>query len=111
VNGPYRLRYFFEYGVDTPLWPGSSGEPEIDSPYGYPCDLERLPISPGLRGELGRLAAWYQGSLNEEYPPGPTPWSAAEQALFRRQSAAALSALRVELGSEWTVEDRSGPLF
>ncbi|MFH8574196.1 hypothetical protein [Streptomyces sp. NPDC017993] len=100
------LRFFFEYGVDTPLWPGPSGSPDLESRYGYPCDLEKLPITPVTRGDLARLAGWYQSSLNEEYPPGPSPWSADEQELFRRQADAVLETLRLELGEDWTVEDR-----
>ncbi|MFB7669203.1 hypothetical protein ACFC1R_35705 [Kitasatospora sp. NPDC056138] len=105
------LRFFFEYGVDTPLWPGAPGDPGLDSPYGYPCDLGRLPISPATRAELARLAHWYQSSLNEAYPPDPSPWPKQQQELFQQQAAAALEALRCELGSDWTVEDRSHPVF
>lgn len=45
------LRFFFEPGVaHTPLWPD-----DPDSPYGYPCDLERLPISAATRAELATV--------------------------------------------------------
>ncbi|MFI0727482.1 hypothetical protein ACH4S9_00425 [Streptomyces sp. NPDC021225] len=99
---PYHLRFFFEPGVsDTPLWPY-----DLDSPYGYPCELERLPISPATRAELERLCEWYQSSIDWDYPPDPSPWPAEERELFRRQSDAALGALRRELGDGWTVEDR-----
>ncbi|MFJ9618371.1 hypothetical protein [Streptomyces noursei] len=53
---PRHLRFFFEAGVtDTPLWPD-----DTDSPYGYPCELERLPISQATRTELTRLCEHYQ---------------------------------------------------
>ncbi|MFF2750483.1 hypothetical protein ACFVVA_33710 [Kitasatospora sp. NPDC058048] len=107
---PSYLRFFFEYGVDTPLWPGPSGSPDLDSPYDYPCDLDRLPITPATRAELARLADRYQSSLNEAYPPDPSPWSEEEKELFRRQAAAALEALRRDLGGGWTVEDLSRPV-
>lgn len=65
------LRFFFEAGVNTPLWPE-----DMDSPYGYPCDLARLPISPQTRAELARLSEWYQSSIDWDYPRirhrGPT---------------------------------------
>ncbi|WP_119292838.1 hypothetical protein [Streptomyces sp. YIM 130001] len=103
---PCHLRFFFEYGVDTPLWPGSPGDPHLDSPYGYPCDLDRLPITAATRAELTRLADRYQSSLDEEYPPGPSRWPMDERELFQRQSDAAVEALRRELGSGWTIEYR-----
>lgn len=106
---PYHLCFFFEYGVDTPLWPGPPGDP-LNSPFGYPCDLERLPITEATRAELTRLADWYQSSLNEEYPPDPSPWPEAERELFRQQADAAVETLRRELGDDWTIEYQ-GPLF
>ncbi|WP_189864052.1 hypothetical protein [Streptomyces poonensis] len=104
---PYHLRFFFEYGVHTPLWPGPSGDPHlVDSPYGYPCELERLPITADTQAELARLAEWYQSSLDWEYPPNPTPWPKEQQELFTSQADAALEMLRRELGDGWSVEDQ-----
>ncbi|MFQ6197078.1 hypothetical protein [Streptomyces sp. NPDC000405] len=98
---PYHLRFFFEAGVPhTPLWP-----PDVDSPYGYPCELERLPISTATQDELTRLCEWYQSSLDWEYPPDPSPWPEEQWTLFRQQADAALDTLRSELGDDWTVED------
>lgn len=96
------LRFFFEAGVDTPLWPE-----DMASPYGYPCRLERLPISAVTRAELARLSERYQSSINWDYPPDPSPWSDEELQLFKQQAHAALSALRRELGAGWVVRDES----
>ncbi|MFI1562682.1 hypothetical protein ACH4ZX_06335 [Streptomyces sp. NPDC020490] len=96
------LRFFFEAGVDTPLWPE-----DMDSPYGYPCELDRLPIGAALREELAALSEWYQSSIDWEYPPGPSPWSDEELRVFRQRAHAALDALRRELGEGWTVRDES----
>ncbi|MFD7027846.1 hypothetical protein ACFWAR_07425 [Streptomyces sp. NPDC059917] len=105
---PHRLRFLFEYGVDTPLWPDPSVGPGLDSPYGYPCVLERLPLTAVLRDELGRLAELYQSSLDWDDPAGPSPWSGEQHASFGREADAALEALRRELGDDWSVEDRRG---
>ncbi|MEU1782160.1 hypothetical protein ABZ545_22140 [Streptomyces abikoensis] len=103
---PYHLRFFFEAGVPhTPLWPGPRHNPDVDSPYGSPCELERLPISTATRTELARLCEWYQSSIDWEYPPGPSPWTGEQRALFKQQADAALDALCRELGDDWTVED------
>ncbi|MFI8878876.1 hypothetical protein [Streptomyces sp. NPDC055243] len=96
------LRFFFEIGVDTPLWPE-----DMDSSYGYPCELDRLPISPEIRAELARLSKWYQSSIDWDYPPNPSPWSDEEQQLFKQQAQAALGTLRRELGAGWVVRDES----
>ncbi|MFE7837417.1 hypothetical protein ACFU53_15675 [Streptomyces sp. NPDC057474] len=96
------LRFFFEAGVDTPLWPE-----DMTSPYGYPCDLERLPISPNTRVELARLSELYQSSIDWDYPPNPSPWSDEELQRFRQQAHTALEILRRELGAGWAVRDES----
>ncbi len=96
------LRFLFEAGVDVPLWPD-----DMDSPYGYPCELERLPITPATRAELARLSEWYQSSIDWDYPPNPSPWSDEELRLFKQQAYTALEALRRELGAGWTVRDES----
>ncbi|MFF7469778.1 hypothetical protein [Streptomyces sp. NPDC008092] len=96
------LRYFFEAGVDTPLWPE-----DMASPYGYPCDLSRLPISEETRAELAGLSEWYQSSIDWDYPPDPSPWSDDELQAFKRRANAALETLRRELGAGWVVRDES----
>ncbi|WP_329256397.1 hypothetical protein OG223_33085 [Streptomyces sp. NBC_01478] len=98
----HHLRFFFEAGVDTPLWPE-----DMASPYGYPCDLERLPITPATRAELARLSTWYQSSIDWDYPPDPSPWSDEELQRFKQQARTALEALRRELGTGWVVRDES----
>ncbi|MFE0378297.1 hypothetical protein ACFW1M_22565 [Streptomyces inhibens] len=100
------LRFFFEPGVPhTPLWPH-----DIDSPYGYPCDLERLPISSATRTELARLCKWFQSSIDWKNPPGPSPWPYEQQELFSRQADTALETLRHELGDDWKILDQRLPL-
>ncbi|MER8062322.1 MULTISPECIES: hypothetical protein [unclassified Streptomyces] len=103
---PHHLRFFFEYGVDTPLWPGPSDMADFDSPYGYPCAPERLPITPASSNELTRLADLYQSSLDWDHPAGSSPWTYEQQESFRHEADAALGALRRELGDGWTIEDR-----
>ncbi|MFJ6479308.1 hypothetical protein ACIQK6_04040 [Streptomyces sp. NPDC091682] len=97
-----RLRFFFEAGVPhTPLWPAA---PDMDGPYGSPCELDRLPISARTRTELVRLCRWYQSSIDWDYPPAPSPWPQEEWQLFRRRADTAFAALCQELGGDWQVE-------
>ncbi|MCX5048131.1 MULTISPECIES: hypothetical protein [unclassified Streptomyces] len=98
----HHLRFFFEAGVDTPLWPEDMG-----SPYGYPVDLALLPISSETRDELAGLSRRYQSSINWEYPPDPSPWSDDELRQFKQQALTALEVLRRELGQGWVVRDES----
>ncbi|PAU47767.1 hypothetical protein CK936_16930 [Streptomyces albireticuli] len=83
---------------------GPRHNPDVDSPYGSPCELEQLPISTATRTESARLP--YQSSIDWEYPPDPSPWTKEQWTLFRQQADAARDALRRELGDDWIVEDR-----
>ncbi|WP_052848349.1 hypothetical protein [Streptomyces avicenniae] len=99
---PRTLRFFFSHGVqDTPLWPD-----DVDSPYGYPCDLRRLPIGRATRTELARLCECYQSSLDVDDPGGASPWPEERRELFEQRADAALVALRRDLGDGWVVVDR-----
>lgn len=99
------LRYFFEYGVDTVLWPD-----DVSSPLGYPCDTPLVPVTEETRGEIERLADWYQSSLDWDDPSAAGPWSVQERESFNAQAKALLDRIRRELPSGWTVEDRFRPL-
>lgn len=60
-------RFFFDAGSGAVLW----AAPADQEVWEYPVDLDRLPISRGLRDGLSRLVARYDTSLNWDYPPGP----------------------------------------
>ncbi|MGW2251490.1 hypothetical protein ACWCXH_14965 [Kitasatospora sp. NPDC001660] len=96
---PEPLQVLFEPGVvGTMLWPF-----DLKSPYGYPAELERLPISAGLVAELEELTRLFQRSIDWANPAGPAPWSVMERVDFETRARAALEALRRELGPEWTI--------
>lgn len=99
------LRFFFEYGVDTALWPD-----DVNSPLGYPCDSRRLPFGQETRSHIDRLAEWYQSSLDWDDPSAPSPWTRQECESFNAQAEALLSRIRSELPANWAVEDRFRPL-
>ncbi|WP_410623806.1 hypothetical protein [Amycolatopsis sp. cmx-8-4] len=86
------MRFFFDAGSGTVLWAGVG-----------PADVDRLPISAGLRAELDSLVEQYDESLNWDYPPDPGPWREARCLRFNADVRAALARLRRELGED--VED------
>ncbi|WP_445402517.1 hypothetical protein ACSMX9_13205 [Streptomyces sp. LE64] len=103
----HQLRFFFSYGVDTPLWPdGADGRADLDSPHGYPCDPAVLPVTEATAHALTHLADRYQSSLDWDDPGGPSPWTTDRWRSFQQESDAALHALRTDLGAGWTVTDR-----
>jgi hypothetical protein len=96
------VRFFFDAGSGTVLW---AATPEDRDAWGYPVDLARLPISPGLRDDLDRVIARYDTSLNVEYPPDPGPWREADCRAFNDAVRQTLGRLRTELGPGWQIHD------
>lgn len=95
-------RFFFDAGSGTVLW---AVRPRDGDVWGYAVDLDRLPVSRGLRDELANLVTWYDTSLNWAYPPDPGPWREPECRRFNEAVHAAVGRLRDELGPDWEIRD------
>lgn len=94
-------RFFFDAGSGTLLW----AAPEDQAEWGYPIDLDRLPVAPQLRAELVALVDRYDTSLNWDYPPDPGPWSDTENQQFNADVHRVLALLRAALGPAWDIRD------
>ena len=70
----YKLRFFVDWG-GGPLWSDASDTFTFERFNGSLVDLEELNVSKGLCEELDSLQEEWQGALNWEYPPDPSPWS------------------------------------
>jgi len=98
----YLLRYFFEWGSATCLW---SGDARTRDAFGYPINARHLPLSDATVAEIERLCTWYQGALNQAYPPDPSPWRQEECDRFNIAARTLLAAIRQELRQGFTVID------
>lgn len=98
----YRARFFFDAGSGTVLW---SANDEARDRFDYPIELDRLPVSSGLRAELVRLVEEYDTSLDWDDPAGPSPWSAERCDRFTKAVRSARARLQVELREDWEIVD------
>jgi hypothetical protein len=98
----YRARFFFDAGAGTSLWSANDATRER---FDYPIELELLPVSDKLRAELTRLVEEYDKSIDWDYPPDPSPWSAEQRAEFNNAVRGAVKWLRVELRDDWDIVD------
>jgi hypothetical protein len=100
----YQLRLFFDPGAGTCLWAGNDAARER---FGYAVDASTLPMSMNTGRRVLYLCAWYDTSINWEYPPDPSPWDDAEWERFRAEVRRVLMALREQLGPEFDIVDES----
>jgi hypothetical protein len=100
----YLLRYFFDPGADICLW--SSNDDALRE-FGYPVDARKLPLPENTWRRITHLAAWYDTSIDWNYPSDPSPWDESERQRFNSESQKLLAVLREQLGSDFEVEDES----
>ena len=96
------LRYYFEHGAG-PLW---AADDPTELRYGIAVSPDDLPLSLETKSEIDRLGKWYWQSLNQHYPPDPSPWRQEECDQFNQAVTALLGTLRNELGPEFTLMDQ-----
>ena len=95
----YRLRFFFEWGVDSCFWAGND---KAYDRYGVgDVDLEELPLSPATADRIQELAGWYYTALNWDYPPDPGPWRQEECDRFNLTVKELLAIVQAELGDSY----------
>lgn len=103
----YSIRYFFDPGSGVCLWAANDAARER---WGYALDANALSLPEKLSTSVERMIAWYDQSIDWRYPPGPSPWSAAERVKFNRAAQFLLQELQAFLGREFEVIDESGTL-
>lgn len=97
----YRLRYFFDYHSGC-LW---SANEAAYLRYDYPVSLSELQLSEETVRNADRIGAWFDRSLNWDYPPDPGPWRQEECDRFNAATAGLLAGIRQELGSDFEIVD------
>jgi hypothetical protein len=93
---------WFDPGSGVCLWGANAATVEA---FGYPIDTRRLPLTDNLRYALEALIAVFNTSIDWDYPPGPSPWSAEQWQRWRQSGNELLARLRAELGTGWEIHD------
>lgn len=101
----YELRFFFDASAGVCIW--SSNDAARDR-FGYAIDARCLPLPENTWRRVRYVCAWFDTSLDWDYPPGPSPWDAAVRSRFNTEAQYLLNLLRDQLGSEFEVADESG---
>jgi hypothetical protein len=98
----YRARFWFDPGSGVCLWGADTATVEA---FNYPIDTRRLPLTDNLRYALDALIAIFNTSIDWDYPPDPSPWSAEQWQRWRQSGDELLIRLRAELGAGWEIHD------
>ncbi len=100
----YRFRFFLDPGSGTCLW---SADDHTKAEYDYPVDHRRLHLPENTFRALQHLIAWFDTSVDWEYPPNPGPWTPEEADRFSAYKASILALVRTQLGTDYEIVDES----
>jgi hypothetical protein len=103
----YQFRYFFSPDCRVCLW---SANAEANEKFNYPVDLNELGLPENILKKAIHIMAWYDTSIDWNYPPDPSPWSDEERCRFNASAQCLLVALREQLGPEFEIRDESRTL-
>lgn len=101
----YRLRYFFDPGAGVCLWAANDAARER---FDYPVDARDLPLPENTWWKVWYVCAWFDTSIDWDYPPNPSPWNREERERFNAEAQKLLTLVREQLGPEFEVVDESG---
>ncbi len=102
MSPPYSLRYFFDWGGPC-LWANNDSARDR---FGIGAvNVVDLPLSDATKRRADELAAWHDQSLNQDYPPDPSPWRQDECDRFNDASQQLLETIRNELGDDYDIVD------
>ena len=105
TEGPtYRLRYFFDAGSGVCLWAGNAA---ARARWGYPIDLDDLPLPADLRHDASCIVRWWDTAYDWDDPAGPSPWQPEEDRRFAAAAQALLTRLREHVGLDVEIVDES----
>ena len=99
MTARFTLRLMFEWGGGC-LWCGNDA---AFAAFGSGPVEDRLPLTPATRQRLVEMSAWHDGALDWNYPPDPSPWTAAERERFDQAATEVLGVVRAELGPSFEV--------
>jgi len=99
-----KLRYFFDPGSGACLW---AGDDEARKTFGYPVDLQKLPLAQETVTLGQQLITHFDTSIDWDDPQNPSPWSDAEKQSFRAASQNLYATLSSALGRHFEIVDET----
>ncbi|MEY9781074.1 hypothetical protein [Sinorhizobium fredii] len=102
-----KVRLFFEWGGGV-LWCGN--EAALQRFDVGPVE-DKLPLSNETLNRLHAMTVWHDTALDWNNPPGPSPWSGAEDESFTEAVARLTDDIRHELGPDYEIVNEHRPIY
>ena len=102
MSAKYRLRFFYDWGLDLPLWPDNDAARK-DLVDAGPIDWECLPLSKSTIRKAEEIGEWHDTGLNWDYPMDPSPWRQEECDRFNAAVRGLFKTITDELGDDFEV--------
>lgn len=103
----YQFRFFFSAGSGICFW---GADEETKAKYDYPVNHWELPLCENTKRGIDHLLYWYDTSIDWDYPPDPSPWTAEEDSRFQERVSELLKVVKKELGADYGIIDEKGYL-
>lgn len=98
------MRYRFSPMFGICLW---SSNAEAVAKFDYGVDSSTLPVPENTWRRMLYLSAWWDTSIDWNYPPDPSPWDDEERRRFNVEAQKMLALLREQLGADFEIVDES----
>jgi hypothetical protein len=96
----YRLRFFFDYGSGICFWAANEA---TQHQYGYPVEIDQLPLAPATKDRVEHLISWYDQSLNWNDPGDPSVWNTIDWEQIKTEVQQLITLVQTELGAQFEI--------
>ena len=79
IVAKYKLKYWFEWGCETPFWPDDD---YTFNELGTPVFLDNLPLPEKLKKELKELCELHNEAMDWSDPTSKSPWTDNQKVSF-----------------------------
>ena len=94
----YKLKYWFEWGCETPFWPNDN---YTFDELGTPIYLDKLPLSENLKKDLEELCEIHNSVLDWSDPTSESLWTDNQKVSFDNKAKSLFNEALDELGDNY----------
>lgn len=96
----YKLKYWFEWGCETPFWPDDD---YTFNELGTPVFLDDLPVSDKIKKELKEICELHNEAMDWSDPTSKSPWTDNQKVSFNNKAKSLFEEAKEDLGDDYEI--------